>query len=52
MKEYGAIVQSLLETGQVDVNARDNHGRTPLSRAECQGNEAIVELLKSHGAVR
>lgn len=37
----------LLSTGEVDVNAKDNSGRTPLSWAAERGHEAIVQLLLS-----
>jgi ankyrin repeat protein len=41
----------LLETGQVDVESKDNFGRTSLSLAAENGNEAIVRLLLKTGQV-
>ena len=42
-----AVAELLLERG-ADVEALDSAGRTPLARAS--GNDAMVELLLSHGA--
>ncbi|KAL5381558.1 hypothetical protein DPSP01_007011 [Paraphaeosphaeria sporulosa] len=38
-------VKWLLEKGRVDVDAKDNDGRTPLSWAAWGGQEAVVKLL-------
>ena len=47
MKAYEAIVKLLLGTGKVDVDAKDKWGRTPLSCAVAEGNDAVVKLLRS-----
>lgn len=39
------IVQLLLETDRVDLDAKDKNGRTPLSWAAQIGHEKIVQLL-------
>jgi ankyrin repeat protein len=41
----------LLDTGRVDVNSRDNDGRTPLSYAASRGQEAAMKLLLGTGRV-
>ena len=41
------VVERLLATGKVDVNAKDNFGQTPLSRAAGNGHKAVVRLLRS-----
>jgi ankyrin repeat protein len=41
------VVKVLLATGQVDVDAKDEYGQTPLSRAAEGGHEAVVRLLQS-----
>jgi len=43
-KGHTEIVRLLLETGKVDVNSRDEDGRTPLLWA-AQGHETIFRLL-------
>jgi len=40
-----------LSTGKVEVDSKDEYGRTPLSWATSNGHEAIVELLLSTGKV-
>ncbi|KAF8421802.1 ankyrin repeat-containing domain protein [Tirmania nivea] len=35
----------LLERNDVDINATDNNGRSPLSLAAGRGHEAVVRLL-------
>jgi ankyrin repeat protein len=40
-------VKALLATGKVDVDSKDEYGRTPLSWAAVNGHEAVVELLES-----
>jgi ankyrin repeat protein len=40
------VVKLLVETGKVDVDSKDGHGRTPLSRAAGNGDEAVVKLLQ------
>ncbi len=44
------LVPFLLAKG-ADVNLKDVMGRMPLAFAEAKGNEKLVSLLKSHGAV-
>ena len=46
-----AAVKLLLSTGKIDVDARDNYGRTPLLRAASNGHEAVVKLLLGTGKV-
>jgi ankyrin repeat protein len=41
----------LLATGKVDVDAKDNRGRTPLWWAAKSGHEAVVKLLLDTGKV-
>jgi hypothetical protein len=36
--------------GGLDVNARDEHGITPLMRAADRGQERLIEILLDHGA--
>jgi hypothetical protein len=44
-----AVVKRLLETGKVDVNAKDTqYELTSLSRAAEKHHETIVKLLRSH----
>lgn len=40
----------LLETGKVDVNAREERGQTALFGAASQGYNSVVRLLADHGA--
>jgi hypothetical protein len=42
-------VKRLLETGQVDIESKDFHGRTPLLWAAMNGHEAVVKLLLETG---
>jgi ankyrin repeat protein len=44
------VVKLLLESGKVDVDAKDKQDWTPLSWAARHGHEAVVKLLKSAGA--
>ncbi|VTT58628.1 unnamed protein product, partial [Fusarium fujikuroi] len=47
-----AVVKMLLDTGKVDVNARDTkYGRTPLSWAAVNEYEAVVKILLNTGKV-
>lgn len=48
---YSSMARMLLETGQVDVNARDFLKRTPLMRAASNGDEAIVKILLDTGKI-
>lgn len=43
-------VVTILITGGALVIAEDSMGMTPLSLAVNSGNEAVVEVLLSHGA--
>ncbi|KAJ6282319.1 ankyrin repeat-containing domain protein, partial [Bipolaris maydis] len=45
--EYGheGILKALLEQDRIDINAKDNNGRTPLWTAAQGGHEGIVRLL-------
>jgi hypothetical protein len=45
------VVKLLLDHGQVEVDLKDQEGRTPLSRAAQNGNEVIVELLLATGQI-
>lgn len=40
-----AIVRLLLDTDNIDINAKDDNGRTPLLYAAWCGHEAIVKLI-------
>ena len=40
----------LLETARADVNAKDEHGMTPLHKAAVQGHIETASELLSHGA--
>ncbi|PCD23153.1 hypothetical protein AU210_014676 [Fusarium oxysporum f. sp. radicis-cucumerinum] len=43
---HGDVVKMLLDTGKVDVNAKDTeHGRTPLLWAAERGHKAVVKML-------
>ena len=42
---HEAIVQRLLNTGKIDIDSKDNYGRTPFSGAAWRGHQAIVQLL-------
>jgi ankyrin repeat protein len=42
---YKNIVSSILEREDVDVNSKDQSGRTPLWWAAQNGNEAVVKVL-------
>lgn len=46
------IVEMLLARGDVDVNARDDEGRTALGLAEAAGHGLVVEVLLAAGAER
>ena len=45
------IARELLKLN-VDMNARDDQGRTPLQVALEKGNSQVAELLLEHGAER
>jgi ankyrin repeat protein len=42
------IVKLLLETGEVDIDSKDNGGQTSLSWAARNGYEAVVKLICKH----
>jgi ankyrin repeat protein len=48
---HAAVVKLLLETGRVEVDAKDTIGRTPLFWAALRGHEAVVRLLLQTGRV-
>jgi len=41
-------VKQLLAQANVDTNLKDEHGRTPLSRAARDGHDAVVKQLLAH----
>lgn len=41
----------LLETGRVNSDSKDSHGKTPLLAAAQHGHEAVVKLLLKTGRV-
>jgi hypothetical protein len=45
------VVAFLIRRGRVEINAKDEHGRTPLWWAAWSGHEAIVKLLLDTGKV-
>ncbi|CZR65994.1 uncharacterized protein PAC_15894 [Phialocephala subalpina] len=45
------LLKLLLETGKVEVDAKDSNGRTPLLEAAHGGHEAIFKLLLETGKV-
>jgi hypothetical protein len=50
-KEEFGLTRLLLDTGKVDINSEDNNGRTALSWAAENGDEATVKLLLDTGKV-
>ncbi|KAH0491908.1 hypothetical protein TgHK011_003310 [Trichoderma gracile] len=48
---HECIVKMLLDTGAVEIDARDCYGQTPLAFAAEAGHEAIVKLLLDTGQV-
>jgi ankyrin repeat protein len=48
---HEAMVKMLLDTGQVDLDAKDKNGQTPLSLAARNGHEAVVKMLVDTGKV-
>jgi ankyrin repeat protein len=50
MYNFEAVVKLLLATNGVELDSKDNTGRTPLAWASDSGHEAVVKLLlESHG---
>jgi ankyrin repeat protein len=45
-----ALIQWLIDTKQIDINAKDQSGETALHRATRQNNHEVVELLTRNGA--
>ncbi|KAH7114026.1 hypothetical protein EDB81DRAFT_597857, partial [Dactylonectria macrodidyma] len=50
-ERHESIIKLLLDSGKVNIDSRDNHGRTPLFRAAAWGHEAMVRLLLDSGKV-
>ncbi|KAI9038209.1 uncharacterized protein KD926_011148 [Aspergillus affinis] len=48
--EEHRVINTLLDTGRVDVNVKDTGGRTALSHAAEEGREDIVKMLIQKGA--
>jgi hypothetical protein len=48
---HEAVVKMLLAIGKVEVDSKDNNGRTPLLWATQNGHEAVVRLLLATGKV-
>ncbi|KFZ13947.1 hypothetical protein V501_03464, partial [Pseudogymnoascus sp. VKM F-4519 (FW-2642)] len=46
-----AVINLLLETGQVEADSKDSDSRTPLSYAAQHGHEAVIRLLLETGQV-
>jgi len=44
------LIQWLIDTKQIDINAKDQSGETALHRATRQNNREVVELLARNGA--
>jgi ankyrin repeat protein len=42
---HKTVVQALLETSKVDLNAKDRTGQTPLSWTSAGGYERVVQML-------
>ena len=47
---HETVVKLLLDKNQADINSKDDHSRTPLSRAAENGSEEVVRLLLDHNA--
>ncbi|HBD7397587.1 ankyrin repeat domain-containing protein [Legionella longbeachae] len=45
-----SLIQWLIDTKQIDINAKDQFGETALHRASKQNNRVMVELLARNGA--
>ena len=43
---HDAVVRLLPETGKVDVESKDDYGRTPLLLAAEKGYDAVVKLIQ------
>lgn len=44
-------VNALLQRGDVDVNTRDNDGRTPLGMARDMHNDTVAKTIEDHGGI-
>lgn len=47
---HAKVVELLLKTGRIDINATDDWSSTPLYAASFHGNESVVEILLQNGA--
>jgi ankyrin repeat protein len=45
MYNFEAVVKLLLATNGVELDSKDNTGRTPLAWASDNGHEVVVKLL-------
>jgi ankyrin repeat protein len=48
--EQFEVVRILLDTPSVEINVRDNNGKTPLTYALETGNIELASCLRAHGA--
>lgn len=44
------IAEELIKSGKVDINAKDNDGRTPTYLSVLHGSEKVAKLLIERGA--
>ena len=51
MNDHGPVVKLLLDTGEVNIDLEDSHGKAPLSYALENGSESVVNLLLETGKV-
>lgn len=50
MKGHTEVVGLLAQRDDVDVNRRQENGRTIVEKAVGRGHSIVVEILKRHGA--
>ncbi len=48
--ERAGVVKALVKWPGIEINARDNYGKTPLAYAIDAGNKELVTFLRRHGA--